>query len=91
MRGGACSQWLCIRGGVNRPGEKLLKLGVANASVSRYKAVHTHNWEVSSESQTGSTSCGGGGPFRYRGPVDLGNQLTEGDQLTGGTRELETS
>ena len=72
MRGGACSQWLCIRGGVNRPGEKLLKLGVANASVSRYKAVHTHNWEVSSESQTGSTSCGGGGP------VDLGNQLTGG-------------
>ena len=38
------SQWLCIGGGVNRPGEKLLKLGVTNASVSSHSAVHTRIW-----------------------------------------------
>lgn len=41
------SKWLCIGGGgVNRPGEKLLKLGVTNASVSCYTAVHTCIWKV---------------------------------------------
>ena len=39
------SQWLCIRGGVNRPGEKLLKLGLVNASVSCCAAVHTRALE----------------------------------------------
>ena len=39
------SQWLCIRGGVNRPGEKLLKLGLVNASVGSCAAVHTRALE----------------------------------------------